>query len=354
MPLIRKRTVSQTVKDFTEGTTEDLDLKMIQKEVSVENVISTGSTLLDLAISGGRRKGGGIPPGILIEIYGPSGAGKTALISEICSSAQQKKGQIKFADPEGRLDKEYSEIYGVNITDQFFDYTRPDTVKELFTSLFSWKPKEEKAINVFAGDSMAALSTEIEMEEQDKMGMKRAKDFSEGLRKTCRLIANNNWLVVFSNQVRQSQEKGEVTPGGMGLPFYASLRIRIGLTYQKSKIIKKTDVEINGKKHEAEKVIGINSLCKIQKNSVDEPFREAPICIVFNYGIDDIRANLQYVKDVTKGTKYDAITKEFQSMEGAIKWIEQNNFENRLKERVIDLWETIQAALKMERKVKVR
>jgi RecA/RadA recombinase len=354
MPLLKKRTVSQTVKDFTEGTTEDLDLRMIQKEVSVENVISTGSTLLDLAISGGRRRGGGIPGGILVEIYGPSGAGKTAVISEICASAQQKLGQIKFADPEGRLDKEYSEIYGVNIKDSFFDYSRPNTVKELFASLFGWKPKEEKAINVFAGDSMAALSTEIEMEEQDKMGMKRAKDFSEGLRKTCRLIVNNNWLVVFSNQVRQSQEKGEVTPGGMGLPFYSSLRIRIGPTYQKPKIIKKTEVDINGKKHEAEKVIGINSICKIQKSSVDEPFREAPVCIIFNYGIDDIRANLQYVKDITKATKYDAITKEFQSMENAIKHIEQNNLENQLKEKVIDLWETIQAALTIERKAKVR
>ena len=41
---------------------------------SLETVVSTGSTLLDLAISGGRIRGGGIPTGILMEIFGPSGA----------------------------------------------------------------------------------------------------------------------------------------------------------------------------------------------------------------------------------------------------------------------------------------
>ena len=36
-------------------------------------MISTGSTLLDLAISGGRVRGGKIPAGILVEIFGPAG-----------------------------------------------------------------------------------------------------------------------------------------------------------------------------------------------------------------------------------------------------------------------------------------
>ena len=36
-------------------------------------VVSTGSTLLDLAISGGRVRGGGVPSGILMEVYGQPG-----------------------------------------------------------------------------------------------------------------------------------------------------------------------------------------------------------------------------------------------------------------------------------------
>mgnify|MGYP006961769342 CR=1 FL=1 len=34
----------------------------------ISRIISTGSTLLDLAITGGRVRGGGVPGGILVEI----------------------------------------------------------------------------------------------------------------------------------------------------------------------------------------------------------------------------------------------------------------------------------------------
>jgi len=39
-------------------------------EGDTENVLSTGSTLLDLAISGGCVRGGGIPAGIMVVAYG--------------------------------------------------------------------------------------------------------------------------------------------------------------------------------------------------------------------------------------------------------------------------------------------
>ena len=48
-----------------------------QMEGNTETMISTGSTLLDLAISGTRVRGGGLPGGILVEIFGPAGSGKT-------------------------------------------------------------------------------------------------------------------------------------------------------------------------------------------------------------------------------------------------------------------------------------
>ena len=43
-------------------------------------MVSTGSTLLDLAISGTRVRGGGYPGGILVEIFGASGTGKNCYV----------------------------------------------------------------------------------------------------------------------------------------------------------------------------------------------------------------------------------------------------------------------------------
>ncbi len=275
----------------------------------------------------------------------------TAIIAEVCGSAQKRGGEVNFTDPEARLDQEYTQIYGVTIEKDFFNYSRPDTVTELISSMQSWKPANNDVINVFAGDSVAALSTNMEMEDEDKRGQRRAKEFSEGLRKVCRLIRKNNWIVIFSNQVRQGEGHSYVTPGGMAVPFYASLRIQLGPDPSGGKIKKKVKLR-SGK--EVTSVVGINSICTIVKSSVDIPFKTAPISIVFNYGIDDVRQNLQYCKDMLNETKYDAVSKQFVSLEAAINHIEDNNLEEELREKTIDLWEDIQKQIKIQRKVKGR
>lgn len=320
------------------------------EELKFDRIISTGSTQLDLAISGGRIRGGGLPGGVIVEIYGPSGTGKSALLSEIIASCQINGGDAKIVDPESRFDKEYSEIYGVKF--DMCEYSRPDTVNEMFKELLNWKPNpsNENAICVFAADSLAALSTEVEMEGTDSYGMKRAKDFSEGLRKTARKIANNNWLVPCTNQERESPT-GIVTPGGKGVPYYASIRIRLSKPMQNAKI--KREKTINGVKHE--KIEGIRTNAQVTKSSVDEPFRTAKFSIVFGFGIDNVRDNLEYLKGNTKADKYVFEDQEFSKIESAIKFIENNNLEKDLENKVIDMWNEIQQAFKeTSRKKRIR
>jgi recombination protein RecA len=310
--------------------------------------ISTGSTLLDLCISGKVIYGGGLPGGNLVEIYGPSGAGKTSLIAELAASCANKGGDTLFLDPEARLNQEYSRIYGMELLEE--NYMRPDTVTEMFEIMWNWKPRQTIAINGIFADSLAALSTKMEMEEEDKYGMRRAKEFSEGLRKTCRLLANSNWVVVCSNQLREGPS-GETTPGGRAIPYYSSLRIRIGPPAQGAKIVKTVTLS-NGKK--AEKIIGIRSNCIIKKSSLDDPFRTCMVSIIFGYGIDDIRENLQYIKDNLGLKTYKAIDKEFQSSEKAIAHIEENNLQQDLKNEVISLWTEIEEKFKVDRRRKER
>ena len=353
LKLKKRKDTEELVKEAEENVGESLidDISYKPFEGNMELVVSTGSTLLDLAISGNRIRGGGIPAGILVEVYGPSMSGKTGIIAEVCGSAQKRGGEVNFKDPEGRLDQEYTKIYGVNIEKDFFEYSRPDTVTELISSMQKWKPANQDVINVFASDSIAALSTDMEMEEEDKRGQRRAKEFSEGLRKVCRMIRKNNWVVLFSNQVRQGEGHSYVTPGGFAVPFYASLRIQIGPDPSGGKVKRKIKLA-SGK--EVEGVVGINSLCKITKSSVDIPFREAPISIIFNYGIDDIRQNLQYRKDMLCESKYDAITKQVNSLQAAIQHVEENDLEKELRNKTINLWEEIQQQLKINRKMKGR
>ena len=314
-----------------------------EKELDYTKMLSSGSTLLDLAISGNR--GGGIPGGIIMEVYGAAGSGKTAILSELGASAQSHGGQVMFLDPEARLDQQYAKIYGIELNKK--DYHRPDQVEEMFDLIFNWQPDKSDVINVVATDSLAALSSALEMESQDKMGMRRAKLFSEGLRKVARVISNNGWIIACSNQVREGQF-GETTPGGLAIPFYSSLRIRIN---QANKIEK--EIDVNGKK--VKKALGIVSTCYIKKSTIDDPFRECKVFIRFGYGLDNIMGNLQYLKDMTRNTLYECPDgKKYQSVDKAILYIEENKLQKKLETNTIAIWMEVEQKFKMVRQPKVR
>ena len=313
---------------------------------------STGSTLLDLAISGTRIRGGGIPGGILMEIAGAPGSGKTVLLVETAGDVQRKKIPVMFRDPEARLNKAFAKIFDLDFED--LDLKSPSTVTQLFSSVREWDI-DPKVGGVCFADSLAALSTDLEMgkEEGDKMGMRRAKEFSEELRRTCRLLQEKNILLVASNQLRVNQDAGMfgqkyVSPGGEAIGFYSSVRLRF-IRVEKIKD-KKT---IEGKL--VHKVVGTKATIEVSKSSVDHPFRTAEIYIYFDYGIDNIRANLQFVKDFSKNTKYAINGRDLDvTMDKAIKIVEEEELEDELKEQAIDLWEFIQSKFKSDRKKKKR
>jgi len=189
----------------------------------------------------------------------------------------------------------------------------------------------------------------MEMEDEDKMGMRRAKEFSEWMRKTCRKIANENWIVVLTNQERESPT-GVTTPGGKAVPYYSSVRIRVSpqMTNKYIKSTKKVGSQTVEKKR------GIKAKAQIKKSSVGDPYGEAPYSIIFGYGMDDLRENLQYLKEITGETKYNCIDSEVATIEKAIEYIEEKGYQDQIKEMVIDKWEEVQGMFVTERRAKRR
>lgn len=318
----------------------------------IGTVISTGSTLLDLAISGGRVRGGGLPGGILVEIFGPSGSGKTVLLCEIAGAIQRKKGNIMFFDPEARLNKTFAQMFDLDPDEM--DYTTPDTIPEMFKEVRKWEPGEA-AINGIMADSLAALSTDMEMDNDDgdKMGMRRPKEFSEQLRKTARILVQKNLLMVCSNQIRDNLDAGPYgvkhkSPGGNAIGFYASLRLRtMGATKIKQK------EKVAGK--EVTRVVGITTTVEVFKSSVDKPYRTAPVTIIFDYGIDNIRENLVFIKKYTGASTYVLNGEKLAvSLEKAVAIVEEEGLEKELQEETIDVWEIIENKFKSDRKNKKR
>ncbi len=309
--------------------------------------VSTGSTLLDLAIAGKRIRGGGLPKGILVEAFGPSGSGKTVLLSSIAGAVQRNGGQIQFNDPEARLNKQFARIFGLD--PDVMVYSKPNTVPEIFEPIRKWEPEPPEGFHGIFADSLAALSTDMEMEGKDQYGMRRAKEFSEQLRITCRELEKKGYLMVCSNQVRQNLDAGPYgskykTPGGEGIGFYASVRLR----FSSAEKIKKK-LKIKGK--ELSRVIGVETQVEVYKNSIDAPYRTAPLVIQFDYGIDDIRANLQYLKTMNAWSVYKLNGTDLgNSLDAAVLKVEEDNLEEELREQVIDLWEEIESQFTVARK----
>ena len=368
--------------NYAEAIQENLEQEIPVPEKydgDISTVISTGSTLLDLEIMGKRVRGGGLPGGILVEIYGPNSGGKTVLMSEIAGGVQRQKGKVKFFDAEARLSKKFAEIFDFTVDDCEFGI--PNQVADVFLPLMTWLPDGQACIGQYNRrkkkcrecpdneacsefdlnvrpihgvfiDSFAQLCGELEKgdEEIDKRGSARAKEFSQWMRKLAPKITANKWLIVGSNQIRDNQKAKTdfdpkyVTPGGNAVPHAASLRLEIS----PAKRLREEKM-IQGKKvyHE----YGHHSKVKIIKNTVSGQKGSADIQIVVDYGIDDITANLEYIKAFSPEKTYWTGDS---SLEDAIDTIEQKDLELELREAVIDLWEEIQDKFKRERKKKRR
>jgi recombination protein RecA len=322
-------------------------------EGNFETTVSTGSTLLDLNISGGRKRGGGIPGGVFMEIFGPNSCGKSVLLSEIAGDVQRKGGDVRFDDPEACLSSQFAKIFGLDVSKMKYD--TPDTVTQVFKNIREWEPKGSGKLNGSFTDSLAALSTDLEMEDDDgdKRGQRRAKEFSEGFRKNARILKQKNYLMVGSNQVRENDEAtNKFSPkfkstGGFAIGFYASIRLR---GTNPEKIFK--EVSFNGEK--IKQAIGVETEFEVFKNKVWTPYRKASLYIIWDYGIDDIRSNLKYIKMYKKQTQFCLHGKVLdKSLETAISLIEEDSgLIEELKEETIDLWEEIESKFASERRPK--
>lgn len=343
-----KKPIEEEVKERVNAPKE----KKSEYDGSTETMISTGSTLLDLAISGGRVHGGGIPAGILVEIFGPESSGKTVMLCEIAGEVQRQGGEIQFQDTEARLNQQFAQIFDFDT--ETIDITTPSTVTEVFQDLRKWIP-DNGMINGSFTDSLAALSTEMEMEneEGDKMGMRRAKEFSEQLRKTCRILAQTDTLLVCSNQVRENVDRGKFgkkwkAPGGKGIAFYSSLRLGTSILGSLSR-----ERTFKGKK--IKQIYGVLIEVEIVKSSVWKPGRKAQIAIDYDYGIDDIRENLDYLKKTQNLKGYKIGNKEVgATRDAAIAYVEKHGLQDELREEVIKLWKEIDELFKVEREKKKR
>ncbi len=259
-------------------------MRLGQTDTLKVDAIPTGSMTLDLALGIG-----GVPRGRIVEIYGPESSGKTTVALSIIAEAQKMGGEAAFVDVEHALDPVYAKALGVDIDNLLV--SQPDSGEqalEIAEALI-----RSGAIDVIVLDSIAAMTTraEIDGDMGDSHVGQLARLMSQAMRKLTSAISKSNCVAIFINQIREKigvmYGNPETTPGGRALKFYASVRIDV----RKGEVIK-----------DGGQVIGANTKCKVVKNKVAPPFKEASFDMMYGEGISrtgevlDIAVDLDIVK----------------------------------------------------------
>lgn len=215
--------------------------------------------------------GGGLPKGRICEVFGPEGSGKTTLSLKIIASGQ-KLGKCAFIDMANAIDLDWARKLGVNTDDLIL--TQPDYAEKALDILK--RLIESEQFQVIVVDDVASLvpKAEIEGEIGDANIGLQARLMSQTMRMIAASLSKSKTVVIFINQIRMKigmWGNPETTAGGLALPFYAAVRLRLSR---------------KGNKEEKKEVIGMVVKAKCVKNKVSSPFMDTEFVIYFDGRIE--------------------------------------------------------------------
>lgn len=264
----------------------------------------TGCLLLDMVL-GGAPGCYGIRGGVLTGIFGINSAGKSFLMGEAIAASRHQHPTLsyRYQDIERRFRFNTLGLYGFQVIDPK-DYPRPvETIEELDADLASWLD-DNKAPAIYVVDSLDALSNsgaearsearqeawekDKEVEVSGDFGS-AAKFLSQDFFKTkMSKVAQSGVALVFLSQVRVNLGGGNYGPkhkrtGGDALDHWCDTTLML-------KVIHKIMV--------GDRCVGVVVEAKTTKSSTARPFRSCRYTLYFDYGIDDIGSNLDYLFDL--------------------------------------------------------
>lgn len=250
-------------------------------EFEVTRFIDSGYAPLNKRMSGSYLNG--YPQGRIIEMFGPSMCGKTALATLAMKAAVDDGGFAMFHDHERSFDIGLArDGIGLDTESGRFVHLKPDTLEESFMIALNTAsqirkkgliPEDKPIICVF--DSLAAMVPQSKMKKElDVMTMADSLALAKATSTTFPVLKirceKDNICAMVLNQIRENpaQTMGDNvrTPGGKAPAFYADVRIKL-----RANTMREGD-KADGK---ARPDLGSNVFAQVIKTKLTAPFQQA-------------------------------------------------------------------------------
>jgi RecA/RadA recombinase len=328
-------------------------------------LLSTGSALLNLALSGDAR--GGIAKGKYYLWVGDSQAGKSWVGLTTLAEAHLNKHfdgyDLIHANVEDGALMDKGRYFGEGFAKRLKE-SRPQTVEEFYYELDDLHAAGRKFVYLL--DSMDSLTSEADEEQFQKVkkahqagreasgsyGTAKPKQNSAGLRSVVNKLSESGSVLIVIAQTRDnigfgSQFNPKTRGGGRALKFYATNELWFSI---KEKITRKAKGFADKPRH-----VGNWLKVQVKKNRQTgwEPVVELPI--YHGSGLDDVGACVNYLIEEKHWEGNDTRVKapEFSfdgKIEDLIRKIESENAEKELHASATSVWRAVEAACRVDRK----
>jgi recombination protein RecA len=328
-----------------------------RKEKTRVEFLSSGSTTLNLSLSGKGRTGGWAR-GRVDNIVGDGSSGKTicALETAFWTWKNIKKAVSKIYPKVKRLTIVYNNCEGV------MDFPLEKMYGKQFVESVGWvciktiegmgrdfaqrlKKMKKGDCLLYIIDSWDSLISEAadkrfdEAVDKDKemdgsYNLEKQKYASAWFSNITGKLENNaldaTLMIISQVRTKIGARFGKKTyrAGGKALDFYTH---QVAWIREVEKM-KKT-------KQKQKRVYGIKSAVKVERSKVAKPFRESEFTILYDYGIDDLSSMIDFLWG--KSTiRFNG--KKFKKRDAFIRYIEKNGLEHELQDLTEKRWQEIE------------
>lgn len=333
---------------------------------------SSGCTLCNCILGGGwalRRAS---------QVYGDSQSGKSLEGIETTANFRltYPKGIIKVIDSESAFEEGYSRQIGLPQDAEYFGNGEIKTIEALYKLVNNTATEctKKDVPGLIVVDTIDGISDETELKtdiSDGSYGMKKQKKLNELFRRLISVIKSSRMHLMLISQLKEKPGivygSKDYTSGGRAIEYFVSQRLKL-----------KHKGYIKPVKKGISRVTGINVMATCTKNRLGPAFRSVEFDIIFGSGINSVQASVNWLAEIKRmdileqvmplqGVTVKDLEQEpteddselienegvdKKSVKSGKKWIaalnklpnpEYSNIVHKLDEKVIVLWDEIEA-----------